>query len=115
MCKTDDVIHSNLDSFISSSRTTEWLTGDVLSVFVRKGIRKLDDSILHTLDVANINTIPDVYKGKGYFKSFMLKVESIGLPVYVENIHNPLLTQMLIKHGYSTREEYGVVNAWKII
>lgn len=92
-------ILEQLDDFMESSARNNWLCDKHLRVYVRKGIRYIEGQMLNTVDVANIES-PPKYKGKGFFKQFMLKVESLGRPIFVENIHNPNLFDMLKKHGY---------------
>jgi hypothetical protein len=101
-------ITDQLDDFMESSFNNLWLNDDILSIYVRKGNHLFRGEILATLDVANIGTIPDEYKGKGHFKRFMKKAESIGLPIWVECIHNPDLVQMLVKHGYIIMDRDGI-------
>lgn len=84
---------------MESSNRNLWLDDKHLRVYVRKGIHYIEGQKLHMLDIANIESVPK-HKGKGWFKDFMLKVESFGLPIFVENIHNPNLLVMLLKHGY---------------
>lgn len=107
-------IAEQLDEFILSTFRNKWLDDGILSVYVRKGYHMYEGMILNTLDIANISTISEEYQGKGHFKSFMNKVESVGKPVWVENIHNPLLSRMLVKHGY-TLFKNGGIHAIKII
>lgn len=91
-----------IDEFMQSTYSCKWIENDILGVYIRKGIHLIHGKVLNTIDIANIRSIPDQYKGKGYFKSFILKIESYNKPVYVECIHNPHLLEMLTKHGYQT-------------
>ncbi|PPD52549.1 MAG: hypothetical protein CTY12_06300 [Methylotenera sp.] len=102
-----------IDEFIQSEYSCKWIENDIFGVYIRKGIHVIHGRVLATIDVANIRSIPDKYKGKGYFKSFMLKIESYNKPVYVECIHNPHLLEMLNKHGYQTLIENNTVHAIK--
>ena len=90
-----------LHEFINSPSRNEWLISPELEVYVRKGLHAFDGQIINTFDIANIQDAPADYKGKGHFKQFMLAAEATGLPVYVECIHNPKLTNMLEKNGYT--------------
>lgn len=101
-------ITEQLDDFIDSPVSNKWLNDGILSVYVRKGYHVYDGMILNTLDIANISTISEQYQGKGYFKTFMKKAESIGKPIWVECIHNPLLSRMLVKHGYTIFNNGGI-------
>jgi vacuolar-type H+-ATPase subunit I/STV1 len=93
-------IADQFKKFMESKSTNTWIESDIFHVYVRKGRRYINGVITNTIDIANILSIPIEHRGKGYFKSFILNVESYGLPVYVECIHNPLLITMLSKHGY---------------
>ena len=92
-------IKEELIDFMKSKRTNAWIGDNFIQVYVRKGIHSFGGDIIKTFDVANIEQDP-IHIGKGYFKSFMIQVEEVGLPIYVENIHNPKLTEMLAKNGY---------------
>jgi len=94
-------IVEQVDDFMLSKYHNIWLDDGIVRVFVRKSRRNIKGVIHETFDIANISTIPKQYQGQGYFKNFIQKVESIGLAVYVESIHNPLLTNMLEKNGYT--------------
>lgn len=102
-----------IDEFIQSKLPCKWIEGDILAVYLRKGIHLIDGKMLDTLDVANIRSIPKEYRRQGYFKAFMLKIESYGKPVYVECIHNPSLLKMLNKHGYQTIHQDQMIHAIK--
>lgn len=106
-------ICEQVDEFVHSSSRNQWLSDGILEVYVRKSIRFFDNQKLTTFDIANIHSINPQYKGKGYFKSFMKKVESIGRPVYVENIQNPYLVEMLEKNGYEILTSYITTHAIK--
>ena len=94
-------IIEQVDDFMSSNWNNAWLGDNILKVYVRKHNRYFDGSYLYVFDVANIGTIPKKHQGKGYFKALMVKIESLGIPVFVENIHNPALATMLQKNGYT--------------
>lgn len=102
-----------LDEFMNSKVPCKWIENDVLGVYIRKGIHRIHGELLNTIDIANIRSIPNQHRGKGYFKSFMLKIESYNKPVYVECIHNPRLLEMLNKHGYQTLIEGHTTHAIK--
>lgn len=102
------------DGWMVSSSTNTYLDDGILDIYVRKGVHYFDGVLTHTLDVANISQIDPAYEGQGYFKRFMLHVESKGLPVYVECIHNPLLVEKLRKHGYTILHNDGSTHAIKI-
>lgn len=90
-----------LDDFMLSKHSNIWLEDNILNIYVRKNLRNINNQQVNTIDIANISEISKKYQGKGYFKAFMIKVESLGIPVYVECIHNPNLTDMLERNGYT--------------
>jgi EAL domain-containing protein (putative c-di-GMP-specific phosphodiesterase class I) len=90
-----------IDDFMLSKNSIVWIEDNILKIYVRKNFRYINHQQVNTFDIANIKTISKRYQGKGYFKAFMLKVESLGIPVYVECIHNPKLIDMLEKNGYT--------------
>lgn len=93
-----DIIDA-FDKFMSSNIRNEWIEDYALRVYVRKGSHLIDGELVKTIDIANIQSAPE-YQHNGYFRSFMRHVESYKVPVYVENIHNPLLTDILVRNGY---------------
>lgn len=82
-------------------------------MYIRKGRHLIGDEVLDTFDVANISTIDPEYQGKGYFKAFMLYVESFKIPVFVECIYNPKLIDMLAKNGYTIINQDHAIHAIK--
>lgn len=106
-------IYSQIDEFMESSRRNTYVSDDILRVYIRKGHHLITNEMLDTFDVANISTIDPEHQGKGYFKAFMLYVESFKIPVFVECIHNPILVDMLAKNGYTIVHQYGDVHALK--
>lgn len=97
---TFDNINELFDAFLKSKYRDMWVTDGILDIYIRKGNRVLEDRMVGTIDIANIAEIDDKYKGQGYFKRFMLHVESTGYTVYVENVTNMQLMEKLEKHGY---------------
>jgi hypothetical protein len=81
-----------------------WLESAEISVYVRRSLRHLGDAKLRScLYIENISQ-PDSERGKGYFRAFMIEAERHPECydfIYVENILNPELLKMLLKHGYS--------------
>jgi hypothetical protein len=111
-----DSILNQLDVFMASNSRNLWLSDDVLSIYVRKSKRIYHGLMLDMMDVANISSINPEYEHQGYFKQFMMKVESLGLPVFVESISstNTNLLNILTKNGYNILPNpQGVHNAIK--
>ena len=107
-------IVEQVDEFMNSVSQNLWLDDGILAVYVRKGRHLISREVYNTFDVANIRSLEPEHLGKGYFRTFMEKVESLGLPVYVENIHNPALAEMLEKNGYTIILGHGDVCALKV-
>lgn len=105
-------ICDEVDNFMSSPTPNQWISDEFLSVYVRKSRRLFNNQLTECIDVANISNEPE-HRNQGHFRAFMLKVESLGLPVYVEGIHNPELVRMLEKNGYMIIRNFSSVNAIK--
>ena len=94
-------IIDQIDDFILSKNSNIWLEDKILQIYVRKNFRYINHQQINTFDIANIPAIQKKYQGKGHFKQFMIKVESLGIPVFVESIQNPNLAEMLERNGYT--------------
>jgi hypothetical protein len=94
-------INLELNKFLASSARNAWIKGKSISVFVRKGNHILDDgtNFTGTPDIANVSVSQKQWN-KQIFKTFLLFVESLGYPVFVENVHNPILEDALVRYGY---------------
>jgi hypothetical protein len=83
-----------------------WLKDDHLEIYVRHSTRMLpvdgDWKRCDTLDIANIRDVPELYRGKGHWKTFITTAEGYNRwdAVYVENIHPAELRDQLSRHGY---------------
>jgi len=106
-------ISEQVDDFMLSNHNNLWLNDNILSVYVRKNYRNINGVLTNTFDVANIKSIKKKYEHKGYFKAFMLKVESLGIPIVVECIHNPDLVDMLERNGYTIISSQYNTDAYK--
>ena len=115
-------ILDQVDEFMKNSSRNLWLQDDILSIYVRRSLRKFDGELQRCFDVSNIHQINPKYAGQGYFRKFMEKVEQFGYPVYVESISlsNTHLLRILTKNGYTlinkqygVDENYGICNAIK--
>lgn len=94
---------SKLSEFMDSPRTNDWLQiGDML-VYVRKGRHVCNDQLLNTIDVANVSVHPDC-QNQGIFTQFLNEVETLGLPVHIENV----LTERFANF-FRKREGYNVI------
>ena len=91
----------NLAKFISSPQSNAWLTVGNMSVYVRKGHHPFNDEIIATIDIANVS-VPSKYQNQGTFTRFLEDVESLGLPVYIENVLTPRFADFFRKRGYDT-------------
>ena len=105
---------NKLSEFIESSCTNDWLELDNMLVYVRKGQHICNGKLLHTFDIANISVHPD-HQHEGIFTSFLEDVETLGLPVHVENVLTEQFANFFRKReGYEVLvEEYGMVSFLK--
>jgi hypothetical protein len=106
-----------LEEFMGIRERNRWLEDKYFKIFVRKGSHAINGKIYNTIDVANI--VPKKYglQGKGHFREFMIKAESLG-SVYVENIHlpNARLLSILLKNGYTlTCLDELICSAYKLL
>jgi hypothetical protein len=106
-----------LEDFMNTRERNRWLEDKYYKIFVRKGTHAIKGKIFDTIDVANIVPKKYSFQGKGYFREFMIKAESLG-SVYVENIHlpNERLLSILLKNGYTLTclDEY-ICFAYKLL
>jgi hypothetical protein len=92
-----------LEEFLASNLRSVWVREPGIAVYVRKGLHVILDEGAYTLDVANVE-VDEALRHKGVFKAWLAKAERLNpYPfVYVENVHNPILHDFLVREGYST-------------
>lgn len=90
-----------LSKFLQGAQRNAWLYEDALRVYVRKGRRILDGTLVSTLDVASVEAYE---RGKGAFTTWLAEAEeearSHGLIVFAESILEPRLIGFFTKRGY---------------
>lgn len=100
------------DQFMLSPLHNMWIGDNNIQVYIRKGYHLIHQEFLNTIDIANIQQDVE-HRGKGFFKTFIQHVERYKYPVYVECIHNPRLTDMLERNGYTIIRTTGETHAIK--
>lgn len=76
----------------------------IATLYVRRANRVVDGSLHATLDIANVE-VHESYRRMGLFSRMLIECEEAARMleldgVYVENICNPILHDMLGKRGY---------------
>jgi GNAT superfamily N-acetyltransferase len=88
-------------------------------VSLRFGLRFVEGRALMTLDVASIDVI-EAYRRQGVFAQTVADCERIAREaarkcVYVECIHNPIVTEALGRRGYTVRGASPEWTAYKLL
>lgn len=81
----DEVI---VTEFVNSTQRSMWLNLSNMEVYLRHSTRKINGETHHFIDVANVLVYE---KGQGSFTAFIDFLESLGVNIYVENVHNTRL------------------------
>lgn len=93
---------AELQAFLTNPHDrNRWLKHGAVNVYMRKGVHYVFNKVERTIDIANVNVHPDNMR-KGEFKAFLTSVETLcpGKMIYVENIHNEVLSAYLLTRGY---------------
>jgi hypothetical protein len=80
--------------------TNEWLYGQEMEVYVRKGKHYLNKNMYTCLDIANIK----VYNpGAGVFTLFLMYMEKMNPwdAIFIENVHNERFQKFFIRRDYT--------------
>lgn len=95
-----------LEQFMQSKKTIDWICGDTISVYMRKSKRFITDDLKENsfqscLDIANIQ-VDEEHQGKGIFKSFIVHVSEkyCDTNLYVESILNPIVEKVCLSLGF---------------
>ena len=92
-------INTLLDLFLlDTARQNAWLKDKNIAVYVRKSRRVIEGMPVETLEIGSVSTKKP---GRGFFKYFILHLESKGQVVFVENVFNLGLLAMLVKANYT--------------
>lgn len=78
---------------------SEWLSDDLMQVYVRKGVHMIDGELRTCLDIASV----EVYvQQKGTWTDFIWKAHKMSpwYCTYVECVHNPVLLAWLLKNKF---------------
>lgn len=91
---------SDLLAFLADDKQRNaWIDADSVLVYVRRGFHPINGKAICTLDLARIDT-PDDLRRQGRFTRFINFVEGLDVPIYVENVGNPHLSDFLARRGY---------------
>jgi hypothetical protein len=101
------------------------LNKNIGSVYLRRGVRRVDGSPKNFITIANIQ-IKEKYRGKRLFSSFIQELQELikntnYVGLYAECVHNNILQSYFTRHGWNTDHNYlndvDVVehNYWMII
>ena len=93
----------NLTQFIQSDLRNAWIKERYISVYVRKSMRLLGESVTPCLDIANVEVV-ESKRGVGVFTSFRGRFEKAakqcGRWAFVECVQNRRLADHLPSVGY---------------
>jgi GNAT superfamily N-acetyltransferase len=75
--------------------------------YIRRSFRRIDGFPYHALDLANVEVL-EPYRNQGVFSEVVTCVIAAAYRlqkdcVYVEAIHNPIVTTALVKRGFRLR------------
>lgn len=98
----DARLHQLLDAFLVSDRGNEWLRGDYLEVYLRKGLRALTMEArgVPTIELSNLRDQPVETQLQGIFPAFLTHLENQGKTVFVENVGPRQLQWYFTRRGY---------------
>jgi hypothetical protein len=92
-----------LEQFLESTCRNAWIAEPAINVYVRKGLRGLADGSGIALDIANIEVELNS-QHKGVFKRWLMNAEKLAVQsceyIFIENVHNPVLPDFLLRVGY---------------
>ena len=96
-------IITKLKEFIDSKHRNLWIQDDFMSVYVRKGNHFIEKTILSTLDIASVE-VEESKRNQGIWTNFLNQAHEINpyQATYIECVHNIILSDSLVKHGWQT-------------
>jgi hypothetical protein len=83
--------------FIYGHDRNRWIPFLTLDVYMRKSHRVVEGSQIDCIDIASVEVFS---KGEGDFTRFIIEVESIGYPVFIENILEERFANFFKGRGY---------------
>lgn len=97
-----------LTQFLEESKSTKrfsrtWISTDILKVYVRTSMRRLDDKQIRTcFDIASIE-VAEEYRRKGIFTATVQKIHAIHPfeATYLENVHAQEIQHWPEKYGWT--------------
>lgn len=91
---------SALRDFIKSNQRSAWVHSKDISVYLRKSQRVVNGKMLSALDIASID-VEKESQGKGIFTAFLVEAESLGVPIFIENVLTRKFSEFFRKRGYT--------------
>lgn len=107
-----DLFLPEIKRFITSCHQTPIRNGwfwncEEQEVYLRIGPRAIPGVPMEPfIQIANIRTQEEFQK-KGHFTRFLGWLEQFDMPIYVENVHNPILEKYLLKIGFTRHPSEG--------
>ena len=101
----------NLTEFISSEHIrNQWISEPHLRAYVRRSNRLIEGKSIKCFDLASIE-VDHEHWNKGHLTHLLRRLkEEQDLPIYVESILNPAVTNVCRKEGFIIQErEYDVI------
>lgn len=95
-------INANIGGMFPASN---WFYLEGINVYLRVGKTRINDCYDTAITVSNISSTAE-NQGRGYFKQFITYLEQVSAEtseskgIVFENVFNPMLAEMLKKHGY---------------
>ena len=100
--QTTESLWAEIDRFIFKEGFPEsrWFRScEEQEVYIRRCKKIIKHVSIDFIVVANIHT-QEADQKKGHFTRFLDHLESLNVNLYVENVHNPCLSPLLIRHGF---------------
>ena len=86
-------------AFMASSKSNTWINNKSMEVYVRKAHHSFNDTLIRTLDIANIN-IKNPGQGTGmHIINWMHSVNPFPI-TFIESIQNKKFYEHLIREGW---------------
>lgn len=94
---------NELKIFLNSKDRNTWIRTNILQVYVRKGIHLINNNLVTTLDIANIE-VKDKNKGIGTKFINIAHLSHNFKATFIESILNERFYQYLQKNGWNKIE-----------
>lgn len=104
----------NLQEFMESAERNAWIKSNDLRVYVRKSVRSHDGMTFKMIDIANVSNprramnagFRSKHHRTGRFRELLDLANNLAMShnfdaIYVENVLNEFLPDVLTRYGYS--------------